>query len=331
MIKTDKYYELIIKEFEDEISWEEQEFLDRENSINPVYSQKYLIVKEFWQHFFPQNKPHNIISKTEKKLGFTYRTRAKIKLSFAIKVAASLLFIMSLGFSAYHLIMPNQQIALKEFINNTDKVKEITLSDGTKVWLNSMSILLTVEPFVNTTREVKLIGEAYFEVAENPEQPFVVKSDELRVKVLGTHFNISAYPGDLKHEVSLYEGKVQLLTNKKTEEELFLTSGQKASYKFDTGKIYISKENGKPAEWRDGILRFYDEDFNSICKKLERKFHTKILIADPQVGDLHFTANFDIEPLDKILTLLQKAQNFNYINTKNGVIIESSKNKTTIL
>lgn len=322
MTKKDKYYELIIKELEDEISGEEQEFLEQENSIHPELAQKYLIIKEFWRNFFPQNKPNNIIAKTGKKLGFTYRNQAKNSFSFALKVAAAVLFIVSLGFSAYHLMQPHRQIALNEFVNNTDTVKEITLCDGTRVWLNSMSILLTVEPFVNSTREVKLIGEAYFEVAKNPDQPFVVKSDELNVTVLGTHFNISSYPGDLKHEVSLYEGKVQLSLNSKTNNEVILTPGQKASYKFDTGKISISEENGKPAEWRDGVLRFYDEDFNTICKKLERKFHTRILIADPQVGDLHFTANFDVEPLDKILDLLQTAQKFKYINTKNGVIIE---------
>lgn len=322
MANKDKYYELIIKELQDDISGEEQEFLEQENSKNPIQSKKYLIIKEFWKHFFPQNKPNNIISKTEKKLGFTYRTRAKIRFNFVLKIAASILFVLSLSFSAYQLLKPKQHVTLTEYYCNSGKVKKVTLSDGTNVWLNSMSYLLASEPFVNNTREVKLIGEAYFEVAQNPEQPFIVKSDELQVKVLGTHFNISAYPGDLKHEVSLYEGKVQLQTENNAANKIYLAPGEKASYQFETGKISVTDEIGKPAEWRDGTLRFYDEDFYTICKKLERKFQTKILIADTQIGNLHFTANFDFEPLQKILDLLQKAHNFKYIKTKNGIIIE---------
>lgn len=324
MIENDKYYELIVKELSDGITEKEQNIIDEENAKNPLLSQKYSILKIFWNHFFPLNKPHHIIEKTEKKLGFTYRNKAKSNSSFAIRIAVSILLVLSLGFSAYQVFKPKQEVTFKEFLNNTNNVQKITLFDGTQVWLNSMSSLLTIEPFINNTREVKLIGEAYFEVAPNPKQPFFVKSDDLQVKVLGTHFNISAYPGDLKHEVSLYEGKVQLLAKNNIENKIFLTSGKKASYSSKSGLISVTEENGKPAEWRDGILRFYDEDFNTICKKLERKYNTKILIADQEIGNLHFTANFDVEPLNKILELLKKAHNFSYLKINNGIIIKST-------
>ena len=95
----------------------------------------------------------------------------------------------------------------------------------------------------------------------------------------------------------------------------------------DEKNFYIkSIELEKPAEWRDGILRFYDEDLNSICQKLERKFMTKILISDEEIGKLRFTASFDTEPLDKILKLLSEAHDFKTIKTTKGVIIKSNRN-----
>jgi len=81
----------------------------------------------------------------------------------------------------------------------------------------------------------------------------------------------------------------------------------------------------KPAEWREGILRFYDEDLNSISLILERKFRTKIFIKDKEVGKLRFTASFDTEPLDKILNLLKEAHEFKTEKTTNGIIIKSIK------
>jgi len=328
MAITDKYYDLVVKELTDEISDEEQLFLHRALDENPALAQKYKTVKEFWQHQGPTELPHQIIEKTEKKLGFVSDKTKWTRNGNYFKIVASILVILSLSFSAYQNFKAQPQVVLNEYFCQAGEVKEITLSDGTRVWLNAQSYLLANEPFVGENREVKLIGEAYFEVAHQPKQPFIVSSQGLATTVLGTHFNISAYLGDEKHAITLYEGKVQLEVEDAPEKSIFLTPGKKATFLTNNQKISVSEANYvRPAEWRNGVLNFYDEDFYSIAKKLERKYETTILIADAAVGELHFTANFDIESLEKIFELLKKAHSFNYTKTKNGFIIKSNQNE----
>ncbi|MDX1286311.1 MAG: DUF4974 domain-containing protein, partial [Draconibacterium sp.] len=147
-----------------------------------------------------------------------------------------------------------------------------------------------------------------------------------KTQVLGTHFNVVAYPTDEVHEIALHEGKIKL-NPENNKEGTILNPGERAYYTVKTGKLNVIKTDlGSPAKWRDGILRFYDEDLFSITKKLERQFQTKIFIGDSLVGNLKFTIEVEEESLERILVLLNEAQEFNYRVTNNGIIIES-KNK----
>ncbi|MDB4582584.1 FecR domain-containing protein [Draconibacterium sp.] len=323
MKDIDRIYNLIVKELTSANSIEEQEVLQEDLSNNPELKKKFNILKEFWTRFFPQKQKHNILSKTEKKLDFTYGPGSKIKKNYLLKVAVIILFVLSVSFSAYQVIKPKQEIVLNEYISRPGEIKEVVLSDGTKVWLNSASMIIASEPFIGDTREVKLFGEAYFEVAYKPEQPFIVKTPFLQTKALGTKFNISALAPNTRQEISLYEGKVQLILKNNNNKNLILTPDERAYFTSETGKISVVKTDlGEPAKWRDGILRFYNEDLFSITKKLERKFHTRIMITDSIVGDLKFTAEFEVESLDDILKLLKEAHSFAYVKTENGIIIQ---------
>ena len=320
MKEKDKIYDLILKELSSNNSTEEKELLNKDLSNNPELQSKFHILKEFWTKFFHKKQKHNIIVKTEKKLGFTYGPGSKIKSNHFLKIAAIIVFMLSVGFSSYQILKPKKELVLNEYNSGPGEVKEITLSDGTKVWLNSMSLLIASEPFLSSTREVKLFGEAYFEVAHNPEQPFIVQTRQLKTKVLGTHFNVVAYPTDEVHEIALHEGSVCLEAEN---DNLKLKPGDRAYFTSSTGRIrVVSTDLGKPAKWRDGILRFYDEDLFNITKKLERKFHTRILITDSIIGNEKYTAEFDDESLDDILKLLKEAYKFRYIKTENGIIIQ---------
>lgn len=325
-MQKDDIYKIITKELTSEISGDEKKYLEEELAKNSNLNERYLSIKDFWNKCYPENTPHNIISKTEQKLGFTNHKKNKIRASFVLKLVASILLILSLGYSTYHIIKPKQKIILNEYSCSAGEIKKIILSDGTTVWLNSKSFLIASEPFVGETREVKLFGEAYFEVAHNAEQPFIVKTPELETEVLGTHFNIVAYPTDEVHEISLHEGKIQLDAKSGISAKVILKPGERAYFTTETGKIkVIGTDLGQPAKWRDGILRFYDEDLFSITKKLERKFHTRIFITDSVVGNLKFSAEFDVESLETILELLNKAHKFNYKKTENGIIIHSKR------
>lgn len=325
--ENEQRYELITKELTFDISEDEKKLLDFEISENLELRQKKELLHHFWFNYFPKPLPNQIIPKTEIKLGFKNRSKFNISFGFIYKITATVLLIISLGYIAYQHINPETGVSLNEYVTLPGEVKEFVLSDGTKVWLNSKTVLIASEPFVDENREVLLIGEGYFEVARDEEKPFIIKTSSLKTTVLGTHLNISAHPGDINTEVSLYEGKVELSDKNKPEYKMVMKPGQKVSFSNDEKNFYTKlNELEKPAEWREGILRFYDEDLNSISKKLERKFMTQIFIMDDEVGKLSFTASFDTEPLDKILNLLCEAHEFKTLKTTNGIIIKSIKN-----
>ncbi|TNF44790.1 MAG: DUF4974 domain-containing protein [Bacteroidetes bacterium] len=324
--KDEQQYELIAKELTSEISEEEKKILDFEISQNIELRQKKTILQYFWNHYFPKPLQNQIIKRTEEKLRFS-KAKSNINFGTIYKIAATVLLVISLGYIGYQSSKPKNNVKLNEYVTLPGEVKEFVLSDGTKVWLNSKTVLIASEPFVEENREVLLIGEGYFEVAHNAEKPFIIKTSSLKTTVLGTHLNVSGYPGDIKTEVSLYEGKVEVSDKNVPENKMVMKPGQKVSFSNDEKNFYIKlNELEKPAEWREGILRLYDEDLNSIAQKLERKFSTRIFIADEQVGELRFTASFDTEPLDKILKLLREAHDFKIEKTTNGIILKSIKN-----
>jgi ferric-dicitrate binding protein FerR (iron transport regulator) len=318
---------LITKGLNSDISEDEKLILESELSENLELRQVKEIIHKFWFKYFPKTQTHQIIQKTETKLGFISHSNSSFSFGFFYKVAATVLLILSLAFIAYQQFKPSIETSLNQYVTEQGKVRSIVLSDGTKVWLNSHSVLIASEPFVDEIREVLLVGEGYFEVAHNANKPFIIKTPFLKTKVLGTNLNIAAYPGDDKLDVTLYEGKVELADAISPHNKLVMKPGEKTSFSINEKQFY-SKQNylEKPAEWRDGVIRFYDEDLNSIAKKLERKFMTRIFIVDDEVGKLNFTASFDTEPLDKILKLLSEAHGFKTITTANGIIIKSFKN-----
>ena len=326
MEENDIRYELIAKELTSEITEEELELLDKELGADEKLEGSFHSLKNFWMHFFPARKSHNIIEKTEKKLDFTYDKNSGFDKSIFYKIAATFFFLLSVGITIWFAIQPEDAPELKEYTCGAGEVKKVVLPDGTGVWLNNMSVLVTLEPFEKDYRRVKLIGEAYFDVSHNAEKPFVVETFGLRTEVLGTSFNINAYPGLKYKEILLYEGSVKISPENDPQKSLLLKPGEKVRVADDDSKFYISGiDSEDPAVWREGILEFRNEEFFQIARKLERKFNTRIYIASRETGKLRFTAEFEKEPLDKILKLLKEAKSFNYSVTDEGVIISSVK------
>ena len=154
---------------------------------------------------------------------------------------------------------------------------QIVLPDGSKVWLNAASEIKFPASFEQTkTRTVKLIGEAYFEVAKDKNKPFIVETEQQQVKVLGTHFNINAYPDEKRIRTTLLEGSVQLAYGAK---DLILKPGQQTSL---TGKnIELSDVDTEEAiAWKNGNFVFNDEDLQSIMRKVARWYDVEVVYQD---------------------------------------------------
>lgn len=163
---------------------------------------------------------------------------------------------------------------------------QVTLTDGTKVWLNAASSIRFPVVFTGTTRKVEITGEAYFEVEKNAQMPFIVKAGESEVEVLGTHFNINAYNDEAAIRTSLLEGSVKVSAGKGPRE--YLQPGQQSGITKD-GKIriYDHVDMEEVMAWKEGRFQFKSADLNTILRQISRWYDVDIEYRNNV--NLHFT------------------------------------------
>lgn len=187
---------------------------------------------------------------------------------------------------------------LNQLVIPYGKTSEILLPDGTKVYLNAGSRLVYPEYFNDKNREVFLVGEAFFEVIEDKTHPFVVQTTDLRIKVLGTKFNVSAYPSENVIETVLTEGKVRLEHNNSG---LFSVStdllpNQLAAFYKVSGEVKLQNVNtDNYTLWKDGVFKFESTDLNRVVKRLERYYNIRFKYADPLIGTVRISGKLDLE------------------------------------
>lgn len=199
----------------------------------------------------------------------------------------------------------------------------LILADGTTVWLNSNSTLkYLANGFQSKNRKVTLEGEGYFEVAHDEKHPFIVETEKYDIRVLGTTFNVSAYPNSDMFETSLIEGKVTVY-QPDTQHEVTLKPHEKVEAK--NGKLYketFSSDND--FLWRMGIYSFKDEPLETVFKKLEQYYEVKIINKNEEIASRPCTGKFrQKEGIEHVMKVLQKYVKFNYTqdDEKNQIII----------
>ena len=191
----------------------------------------------------------------------------------------------------------------------------VQLTDGSEVHLNYGSRLKYPQTFTGNSREVRLTGEGYFDVAHNPEKPFIVKTGKLNVKALGTAFNVLAYPENDAVQTTLVNGKVVL---ERIEKEGIIktigsmTPGQHVNYNTKTGTVYSSEGTiEKYIAWKEGKLIFDETTILEAAEKLSRMFNVSIDVDDT-IKDYTYTVTFEDEPLFQILELMTVATPVRY-------------------
>jgi ferric-dicitrate binding protein FerR (iron transport regulator) len=199
----------------------------------------------------------------------------------------------------------------------------MTLSDGTKVWLNAKTRFSFPDHFDKNNRTVHLNGEALFNVVHNAEAPFLVNTARYQVKVVGTKFDVYAYKNSGTFETTLIEGKVILSEYNTNNKPIELKPDEQ--FVFDTLKniTEIRKVDTKEfTSWIDGVYSFNDQLFSSIVQRLERYYEMKIEVNYPELMDYRFTGKFrGSDPLTVILDVVKKNKSFNYKLTDNKIII----------
>ncbi|HCE55985.1 MAG TPA: iron dicitrate transport regulator FecR [Lutibacter sp.] len=204
---------------------------------------------------------------------------------------------------------------------------QIVLSDGTKVHLNAGSSFKYPEKFLNSrNRQVYLLeGEAYFEVMKDAEHPFIVNTDNVNVRVLGTEFNISSYPEDTSINTVLIEGAVSIFSNDKIYDKatsLELKPGFKASWNKTNNNVAVKEvDTDIYTSWKNGKLIFKNIQFNNIIKKLERHYNVTIINNNSKLGKKNYDATFDVETIEEVLSSFNKNYEFEYTIKNNKIII----------
>ncbi|WP_455509745.1 FecR family protein [Butyricimonas paravirosa] len=166
----------------------------------------------------------------------------------------------------------------------------LTLSDGTKVWLNAMSELRYPVAFGGDLREVELRGEAYFEVAENKNKPFIVRTDEFNVRVLGTSFNISAYADSPLALTTLCSGQVRLTDCMNPENEQDLLPGEQLLFHRESRKMEIRNvDTNVFVSWREGFFQFDNHTVEEVFMILQRWYNVQIFYANTEARQEVFT------------------------------------------
>ena len=247
----------------------------------------------------------NAITPRKRKLSFR-------KLSIEVlKVAAVFLIV----FGIYHFFIPGtsdqDSLAMHTIEVPVGQHTELTLADGTKVWLNTMTKLTFPESFETDKRVVILDGEAYFDVAKNTEKPFIVETNKFNVRVLGTEFNVMSYNDKEYFETSLLEGSVEIL-HPGSESGIKITANERAyldDNQLNTGSILDYKQ----FKWREGLIYFNDESFNEIMSKLELYFDVNISVKSSLPANYSCTGKFRMtDGVEHILKVLQLNNEFDY-------------------
>jgi len=203
---------------------------------------------------------------------------------------------------------------------------DITLADGTRVWLNAGSRLIYPSRFVDRTREVFLSGEAFFDAAKNEKQPFVVKTADVQVEVLGTRFNVTAYPEDFAVQTVLAEGSVEIksVSAGRREKGVLLNPGELAYFNKKTKETRT--QNVDVTEytlWTQGLFHFSNTDFNRITKKLERFYNVRFQFDDPFKGGIQVSGKLDVTQ--------ERSEVFEYLERLTGLQIVEINEKHYVI
>lgn len=188
---------------------------------------------------------------------------------------------------------------------------ELTLTDGTKVWLNAKTTFTFPDKFTANNRRVTLDGEGYFDVTKNPEKPFIVNTERYDIKVMGTEFNVTAYSGSSVFETSLLKGAVEVFSpakdTKVSLEPHMRTYEENGILKKDT----IEHENY--FLWKEGLICFYDEPVDKMIKKLQLYYDVKIDVQNKTLLNNRYSGKFRTKDgVEHVLKVLQLNNKFSY-------------------
>jgi len=247
----------------------------------------------------------------------------KQQLYHFIRYAAILLLAIALPFSYYLGTRSSKSDNSITTISCAfgDK-SSIILPDSSKVWLNSGSKLTFNSDFKSGARKVILEGEAFFSVSKDKEHPFRVKTADIDIEVLGTKFNVKAYPDETSVSTTLVEGSLEISSQYQNTR---IKPDQKLVFSKESKKMTMReiKDTSADTEWKDGRLVFRNESLGDIAPKLRRWFDVDIVFADERVKQRRFTGVLERESILEVISYFNLSEYVKCSIQGNKIIIKS--------
>lgn len=238
-----------------------------------------------------------------------------------VKIAAVVAITLGGSFIYFQSLQEKEGMVMQTISVPAGQRINITLPDGTNVWLNARTSLKYPTKFSKKNREVILDGEAYFDVARNEAKPFIVQTDKYNVEVLGTKFDVDAYSDTGEFETTLMKGSVRVASVEYPEQNLVLKPDNKVY--LCKGQLRVAPvEDYNAYRWKEGLICFKDATFSSIMKDFEKYYGLNIHVKNKEVRKFSYTGKFrQTDGIDYALRVLQKDIKFTYQRDDENQII----------
>lgn len=320
-MKADNIYRLITlflsRRFSPETEERVQKWIIKDGNLEEKEQASF----DFWNELESEATPdtYSAFGRVNKRIGCPQIQAVKIPLYKKISRIAAIiipLLILAGGYLYY-----STRNNLMEITVAFGEEKHMFLPDSSEIWLNSGTVIRYPHEFKGNRRTVYLDGEGYFSVKRNEEKPFIVETEQLTVKVLGTKFNIKAYSTDEKTVTTLTSGKVEINIDDK--QSCILKPNEQLIYNRNTSIMDVREiPSNETSSWLSGQLIFNNSSLNDILRTLERRFNISFAnntaIPESKLFTVKFLKN---EDPDEILKILQDVIGFDYQRQGDKIIL----------
>ncbi|MDR1673143.1 MAG: DUF4974 domain-containing protein [Bacteroidales bacterium] len=314
---------LIAKYLSASCTSEETVKLERWRALLPANEDLFRRSEEAW-HLVKADSSRVLCDKEKTWRSISERISARYTVSVmmrAVGIAASIALVA--GFVLAWLLRGNdsadRQARQLTFTVPRGVCSQLTLPDGTQVWINSASAISYPDIFSKENRTVELVGEAFFEVMPDADRPFTVRSGNLQAEVLGTSFDFRHYPEDTYSVLAVETGKVRLfapLPSGTAMSAVEISAGNYLLLDNSTAHAEMHKLHANRfSSWRDNKIIFRDESFGNVLNELSRKYNVDFEIRDSEIRDYVYTATFDNMMLEDVMKLLKLSAPIDYTIT----------------
>jgi transmembrane sensor len=258
---------------------------------------------------------------TEKSANIRKTSYRRIYLD-ALRVAAVIIITAGLSLIIIKSFISPRDSADRQLIlrSEPDRMMQTTLPDGSVVYIKANSVI-SYESTKTGLRELDLKGEAFFDITHDPDQPFIVSTEQALIKVIGTTFSVQADNDNNIVNVYVESGLVQLTNRLKTDQSLLIEQG----FTGILSKNGIEKklnDNENWLSWKTGKLEFRESSLIAVITDLNHTYGTNIILDNPEIGECHFTGTFlDHQPVDTVLEVLKTAFNLDIKKMRSDIIL----------